>query len=281
MNWSGHGGAVNDLQTHPGNGDLFSSASEDRSLRLWSLSRGGCIAIFGGRGDGHSGDVLALDWEPHALGDDWEPRLASCGMDGRCKIWTMSETSGIGNPCFFACDYLRCPNEGPSLESWPIWSSTAELRLHTAFVDSIRWLKSKEQSGGNDEDERRAVFISKSTDSELVVWEAFPECYHLGRTIGRHQRVWQRLAYTGGSIWFVRLALDQAHERMAVSNDAGQVLLWRRRSDGLFEEDHGIAAEANLVPIRSLCFVSFKGAPLLLGGGQDGVLYLWDIANKS
>ena len=58
----GHGGDVNDLITSPIDPSLFASASDDTTVRIWSLDpihdAQPCICILAG--EGHSGGLLAI-----------------------------------------------------------------------------------------------------------------------------------------------------------------------------------------------------------------------------
>lgn len=62
----GHGGPVNHLCVHPLTTHLLFSASNDRSIRMWNLDNGVCIAIFAGE-QGHINEVLTIDI--HSLGN--------------------------------------------------------------------------------------------------------------------------------------------------------------------------------------------------------------------
>jgi polycomb protein EED len=58
--FTGHGGAINDLTTSPVDPSIFISASNDSTIRLWSINpdhrQQPCLCILGG--EGHIAEVL-------------------------------------------------------------------------------------------------------------------------------------------------------------------------------------------------------------------------------
>ena len=77
----GHGGPVNQLRIHPLTTHLLFSASNDRSIRLWSLDKGTCIAIFAGE-QGHINEVLTIDIHP----------IGNCFVSGGMGMITVAST---------------------------------------------------------------------------------------------------------------------------------------------------------------------------------------------
>jgi len=147
---------VLELCRHPHLADVFLSASEDRSVRLWSIARGGCVAVFGGL-LGHADQVLSVDW--HHGGR----RFASGGVDGCVKIWQVPEDALGSRQRAFASWFASDGGQGPLLLPQPLWSTSAELRIHTGYVDCVRWWGEE--------------VLSKSVDSEIVHWLPIYEQY--------------------------------------------------------------------------------------------------------
>ena len=56
----GHGKPINEVRTHSVDDGLILSASDDKSIRLWNVITGVCIAIFAGE-KGHSKEVISVD----------------------------------------------------------------------------------------------------------------------------------------------------------------------------------------------------------------------------
>jgi len=83
----GHGGDVNDLAISPTNPQILASASEDHTVRLWSLQpahkRQPCAVIYAG--DGHRDTILTIAF--HANGR----YLLSGGQDHVVNLWTVPE----------------------------------------------------------------------------------------------------------------------------------------------------------------------------------------------
>lgn len=81
----GHGRGINDLAMSPLSDHLLATASEDYTIRLWSLApareKQPCIAIFAG--EGHKQPVLAIGFHPNGR---W---LLSGGLDTALCLWAV------------------------------------------------------------------------------------------------------------------------------------------------------------------------------------------------
>lgn len=170
--WYGHGGAINELCANPMYPDVFLSGSEDRSIRLWSLRAGGCLAVFGGGIRGHRDQVLSIDWSQDGI------TFVTGGVDGRVMIWRVPETiiafllgsleTLQGHPRWFASDR---DGTTPLCVDAPTWSSSPDLPLHAGYVDSVRWCAAGDSDAG-------PCILSKSVDdSNLVLWRPHLESY--------------------------------------------------------------------------------------------------------
>ncbi len=89
-NMPGHDGAVSCLTFTPTDGRLV-SGGEDGSVRIWYLA-GDVEADVRGKDDsGHAGGVTGLLFLPAKDETEIGERLASCGVDGKIRVWRMSE----------------------------------------------------------------------------------------------------------------------------------------------------------------------------------------------
>ncbi|KAJ9131177.1 Polycomb protein esc [Pleurostoma richardsiae] len=83
----GHGGEINDLVTSPDNPHLIASASDDTTVRIWSLdpvhSKQPCVALLGG--EGHSWNLLSVAF--HSTGR----YILSAGHDQVINLWTLPD----------------------------------------------------------------------------------------------------------------------------------------------------------------------------------------------
>ncbi|KAI1635428.1 WD domain-containing protein [Biscogniauxia mediterranea] len=94
----GHGGEINDLATCPANFLLIASASDDTTIRIWSLDpaheKQPCVCLLGG--EGHSAHLLTVAF--HSTGR----YVLSAGHDNVVCMWTLpelpAESSGKNPP---------------------------------------------------------------------------------------------------------------------------------------------------------------------------------------
>ncbi|KND86862.1 Polycomb protein esc [Tolypocladium ophioglossoides CBS 100239] len=137
----GHGGDVNDLATSPVNSSIIASASDDTSVRIWSIDpihrAQPCLCILAG--EGHSWNLLSLVWRslfyassltiiglahayrvPQAFHDTGR-YILSAGHDQVINLWTIP-------------DLPTEPVTTPLQVHYPHFSTSA---VHSGIVDCV------------------------------------------------------------------------------------------------------------------------------------------------
>ncbi|GAB1318790.1 hypothetical protein MFIFM68171_09000 [Madurella fahalii] len=83
----GHGGGINDLATSPSDPSIIASASEDTTIRIWSLAaahaKQPCLCILGG--EAHSYDLLSVAFHDNGR------YVLSAGHDQVINMWALPE----------------------------------------------------------------------------------------------------------------------------------------------------------------------------------------------
>eukprot|EP01036_Dinobryon_divergens_P029802 gene29802-38954_t len=197
----GHGGPVNHLCVHPLTTHLLFSASNDRSIRMWNLDNGVCIAIFAGE-QGHINEVLTIDI--HSLGNCF----VSGGMDTCVKVWNLQDpllllciaASSSSSPSSSA---TKKDPSLPCFQQIPLYST---VDVHSGYVDSVRWVGD--------------AVLSKSTGGRVVLWEPGAALVNPGGVI------LQEFALPSGETWFVKLDACIPLDMFAVGNSWGQVFVY-------------------------------------------------------
>lgn len=87
---TGHDGPVSCLAFTPADGRLV-SGGEDGMVRIWYLIGAVESDVRGKDDSGHLGGVLGLMFLPAKDPTELGERLASCGADGKVRLWRMSE----------------------------------------------------------------------------------------------------------------------------------------------------------------------------------------------
>ncbi|CAL0322718.1 unnamed protein product [Lupinus luteus] len=247
----GHGDSINEIRTQSLKPSLIASASKDESVRIWNVHTGVCILILAGAG-GHRNEALSVDFHPSDV-----YRLASCGMDGTVKIWSMKEFWPNVEKSFTWTDL---PSKFPTkYVQFPIFSVT----VHTSYVDCTRWLG----------DFILSKFIMshfQSVQNEIVLWE--PKMKEQGQGEGSAD-ILQKYPCPECDIWFMKFSCDFHYKSAAIGNREGKIYVWELQSSPpvlLAKLSHAQSKSA----IRQTA-MSFDGSTIL-SCCEDGTIWRWD-----
>ncbi|KAK4166032.1 WD40-repeat-containing domain protein [Cladorrhinum sp. PSN259] len=113
----GHGGDISDLATSPANPCIIASASDDTTIKIWSLapahSAQPCICILGG--EGHQYDLLSVAFHDNGR------YVLSAGHDQVINLWALPE---------FPAEHISVP----IVLHYPHFSSS---EVHNNLVDCV------------------------------------------------------------------------------------------------------------------------------------------------
>ncbi|OMJ30272.1 Transducin beta-like protein 3 [Smittium culicis] len=156
-----HDKDINAIAVSP-NSKLIASASQDRTIKLWSSQDGTLQRTF----SGHKRGVWAVDFSSVDM------VLASSSADTTIKIWSLSDGTCLktleghtGSPLFvkFISSGMQLLSSGSDglIKLWSLKTSECDLTLDS-HEDKVWTLAIKK-------DEQR--FASGASDSKIVVWE--------------------------------------------------------------------------------------------------------------
>ncbi|KPI83541.1 hypothetical protein ABL78_7426 [Leptomonas seymouri] len=161
--YSGHSLAVYCCAFSP-KGDLFVTASRDRSVRVWNVRTGSCTVMKGG----HNGFVLSCDFSPKGN------RVVSSSDDRTLKLWNTSSFSKIATLKGHE-DKVYCVKYNPSGEyivsascdhTVRVWNADTQSKLvtlkgHTLAVFSCAFSNS----------DNGKYVVSGSDDRIVKIWD--------------------------------------------------------------------------------------------------------------
>jgi WD40 repeat protein len=226
----GHrGSGVWSLQVHPLRPQLLLSSGEDTAIRLWNISFGECIAIFGGHGS-HLDDVLTCDFHP--AGD----KFLSAGADHRLCVWSLKDED---RPAYKRADLGLAHHIQSSAD--PRMKGRGKLERvdradlvteqpHRQHIDCAQWYGD-------------GAILSKSTDNVILLWtmvqttaaaldteqKPAPALLPVDPALRPIKTDFVKLgAYplSQCDLWGIRFSVDLSRHLLAIGNTKGQVMLW-------------------------------------------------------
>lgn len=127
----GHTFAVNQLKISSNSPFMLASASKDRSVRLWNIETGMCIATFHGE-FGHRDDVVTVD-----LNHDCS-KLVSGGNDHMIAIWDIA-TDEIYLAIQLSKRYDKQNGKRTFKTVYQPYPIFATRGIHRNYVDCVQW----------------------------------------------------------------------------------------------------------------------------------------------
>lgn len=196
--YSGHSLAVYCCAFAP-KGDLFVTASRDRSVRVWNVRTGSCTVMKGG----HNGFVLSCDFSPKGN------RVVSSSDDRTIKLWNTSSFSKVATLKGHE-DKVYCVKYNPSGEyvasascdhTVRVWnadtqSKVATLKGHTLAVFSCSF---------SNTDNGKYV-VSGSDDRIIKIWD-WAASKEVKSLVGHIGTVWT-VAYSHNDKYIVSGSMD-------------------------------------------------------------------------
>ena len=258
----GHRNEIYDLKSHPFLKNILLSASKDYSIRLWNITSGSQLCIFGGP-KGHSAEVLAIDW--HLSGD----YFVSSGIDNTVKIWeitdkikTVISTSNQETEDFRSenSEKIFKKKKFKTIVTTKIMFSSKTI--HENYVDSVKF-------NGN-------FIISKSMDGVVKEWlPVFNNEADYYMIINCYTYEVNEL------VWYMKLGIDLDSKYFATGNTQGKLFIFKLNED---IEDEIVEEEFDYFYQNSFNYVIETGVNKLIRsvavfqdkiafGNSDGSIY--------
>jgi WD40 repeat protein/transcriptional regulator with XRE-family HTH domain len=275
-------------------GSLLASANWDRTVKLWKLASGHCVQTL----EGHTELVHCVSWSADGA------TLASSGFDHTIRLWDIqqgraravlqSHCASVNSLAFIpGSRHLLSGSDDGTLRLWEVVSGQCVrvLQGYAASLYDLAWSPDGTQ------------LASSGTDTQVTVWEVasgMPRgvlCGHRWTVYGvgwspdgrrlassgwdNAVRLWEPA--TGTCVQILRdldrpdtlfngLSWSPDGEILASSAFSRGVLLWKVRAGS----GHWIGGEI-ATWIRRVVFS--PDGTRLIGGGDDGHVYVWDASD--
>lgn len=255
----GHTAAINDVKVNPKDPSMLLSASEDHSIRLWSIATRVNVAIFGGYA-GHRDQVISIDF------DSSGNRFISGSMDHSLQIWDLTKPK-----IKQAIEQAKVFNAGHynlTFNTLKVHAADFVTReVHYNYVDCVNWFGD--------------LFLSKSSGdpSAIVCWQPHaskegkqPHHNHNSVTI-LHEFETKNCDY-----WYMRFNLNYDRNLMAAGTIDGQIYVWNL--------DNADPKKVSRITLKHLSSRKVMRQPafsrdgnVLICGDDSGTIWRWDRTN--
>jgi len=249
----GHGGAINEIQFHPGDPYLLFSGSKDHTIRIWNTKTEHCVCIFGGV-EGHRDQVLSID-----LGFSGD-QLISCGMDHAVKIWHTT-TEKLKSAIRLSHKFDSTKNTKPFPTELCHFPDYSTRDIHRDYIDCCRWY-------GN-------FIISKSTDQYINVWKPGEfDNLPLQKKDKKASEIHKFEYDNVGEMWYVKFAMDPRRKILAIGNQKGKLFLWDLNVKSIEQDPVILSHPRCQSTIRQVSFS--RDGNTLVCGCDDGSVWRWE-----
>ncbi len=259
---SGHTGAVTALAVAP-DGRLLASASEDRTVLLWSWPRGTRHALLP-----HPAEVYAVAFAP---GGAAGYRLLTGCADGRVRLWTLSAAGKVEGPVVLADGHegaVRALAFSPDGKRFATAGEDRRIGIWDAGANARRaWLHDGEP-GTESAHQGAVTAVHFTPDGHLV-------------SAGRDNtlKVW-KLSEAGGSVVASQPGRTGDATQLGVSADGRRLLFDHGEELRILDRSGGgfVGALRSRRQGRFQGFAVFSpSGRLVLAAGSGGRLQLWTV----
>lgn len=252
----GHTAAINDVKVNPKDPSMLLSASQDHSIRLWSIASRVNVAIFGGHA-GHRDQAISVDFNPSGN------CFISGSMDHSLQIWDLTKPK-----IKQAIEKGKVFHPGPNnLTFKPRRVHAADFvtrEVHSNYVDCVQWFGD--------------LILSKSSGdpSAIVCWQPNiskeHQPHHNSATI-LHEFETKKCEY-----WYMRFNLNYNRNLMAAGTIDGKVYLWNLDNADPGKVSRITLSHRNSTKVMRQPAFSRNG-DVLICGDDDGTIWRWDRTN--
>lgn len=283
----GHGGrvwavAVGEIRGAP----IALSGGSDGTVRLWDLHSG---AECGQPLVGHDGDVIAVEFAEL----DGQPIAVTAGLDRTLRVWDLTSrtqrSDRLTNHSMWVTDVAVTKLGGQSVAlsagqegTLCVWDLASDIRrgeAATGVVGDIRAVAVGELAG-------EVMALSGGFDGTVRVWDVssgtqrgVPLAGHVGgvTAVAFGEIDGEVIALSGGYDGTVRLwdmASGTQRGEPLTPRHGGMATMWRSE---IFGRSVTLPGRTGGDRVSTIGFGALGGRPVVLTGGHDGTVRIWDL----
>jgi len=287
----GHTSQVSSVAFSP-DGRYFASGSADKSIRIWNVESGQCLATF--QGGSLTSEVLAVAFSPNG---EW---LASGSSDGKTRIWRVASgecaatihghAGPITSLCFTSVgDRLASSSRDSTIQIWNTqsWECVSTLQ-HQDSVNSVRFSLDGKLLASCGEDNTLRIWHAETSECIAMLEEA---ANVFGVAMSPDGRLIAAGAANGIHLWETeageRVVSWEGDDPWATSDVCfspdGRLLAaaWNDCSVWFYDlesKDCIATLQGHTEPVTSLSFS--PDGKKLVSASIDGTIRLWDLSKS-